>query len=187
MTQQRPVGSWAEQQQNLIEQRRAINADNDMRAYEAGRLRGSRGEIETPPWVGHLHEIAPGLSPLRAQQQIVAPMRYGQTEAYIEGSHDLLEDEFRPRAEKLANEGRRAQTRLESAATTYKARGMVAAVGRSRYPIAPTARRVRVAQSGVAEVQGRSDALQQELQGRLDEVDKLREGLAQSPWKPRHH
>lgn len=172
---------WDEEQQNLVQRRQVIHEDANQIAYEAGQKRGSRGDYEPPPWMAHLHEIAPTME---NPGQFAAAHRYGQIEAYVGHAHDIISDEFTPRAEALAKEAGRAQASAAGADTTFRSRAMVAAAGRSRYPIAPTKRRARVAHQRVEEVQGRANALQDELTGRLDEVEALRKTLHYSPWKP---
>lgn len=172
---------WDEDQQSLIRRRQQIHTDIAQGAYEAGRVRGSRGDYEPPPWMAHLHEIAPTME---NPGQFAAAHKYGQVEAYVDHAHDLIQDEFTPRAQAIAKEAGRATTAAASADTTFRSRAMVAAAGRSRYPIAPTMRRNRLAHARVAEVQGRANALQSELDDRLGEVDKMRQSLHYSPWKP---
>lgn len=179
----RPVGDWQSQQDqdHLIRQREAIHGAADMMAYEAGKVRGSRGDIEVPPWMAHLNEIAPKM---QNPEQFAAAHRYGQVESYVEHAHDLISDEFTPRAEAVANEYGRASNALESADTMYRSRAIMAMGGRGRGLVSPTIRRHRLAQGRVAAAQGKADALQGELQGRLDEVENFRQSLHDSPWKP---
>jgi hypothetical protein len=174
---------WDEKQEDLVRRRQAVHAQADEIAYHAGKVRGSRGDYHTPPWMAHLHEIAPNMA---NPEQFAAAHRYGQTEGYVEHSHDIIGDEFTPRAEKLAKEAHAARQAMEGADVSFKARAMMVAAGRSRYPVSPSARRTKLAHARFNEVQGRANDFQAELDSRLGEVEEMRQSLVNSPWKPRH-
>lgn len=179
----RPVEDWETQQTELRQQRVDTAADSIERMRIAGQKRGSRGQIDSPPWTNHMHELFPGVPPTTVEG-LLGAHRYGMTEGYVEHAHDLISDEFTPRAEAIAKQADRARNMMEGADAALRAKGVISLGGR-RGISAPTVRRARVAHARFGEVQGQADALQGELQGRLDQVETMRGSLATSKWQPR--
>ena len=178
-----PLGDWQHEQERLKAETIAIRANNETRAYEAGRKRGEAGQEEPPPWMGHVHELFPRADPVQLAQFQHAH-RYGQVEGFVDTEPDRLEAEYRPQAEKIATQAKAAQERLDTARLSYGARGMVALAGRSRYPITPTARRSHLAAARLGAVNEQANQLHAELTARLGHVDELRDQLDTMPWQP---
>lgn len=172
---------WEEEQERLVQRRQTIHADIAQGAYEAGRVRGSRGDYEPPPWMAHLHEIAPTME---NPGQFAAAHKYGQTEAYVEHAHDLITDEFTPRAEAIAKEADRSRIQVGNADTQMMSAGIRAIAGGRRTAAAGVTRRQRLAHERFGVAQAAANSLQDELTGRLDEVEEKRKSLHYSPWKP---
>jgi hypothetical protein len=184
-----PVMGW-HQQQALEGRRKAAQNQQQaetasLRGYHAGRIRGQGGDLSEPPWMAHLPQLLHNPDPLRLEQFQQAH-RYGQVEGFVETEPDRIQDEFEPRAQKLAQRAASVENQTANADTAYRARGLVALAGRSRYPMAPTSRRARVAHERMAGVQDEAAALHEELNGRLAHVDELRTSLDRMPWKPPH-
>lgn len=178
-------GSWEDEQRRLVGERHVIEDNIGQRLYEAGKVRGSRGDYEAPPWMSHLHELFPKV-PQTSVETIQAAHAYGRTEGYVEHAHDLISDEFTPRANAIASQADRARAQMGNADTQLLSAGIRAVAGGRRTTTAGVSRRSRQAHARFGEAQAAADNLQTELSGRLNEIEGMRKSLDDSPWKPRH-
>lgn len=180
----RAVGDWESQQADLRQQRELIHGDSAQRMYEAGKVRGSRGDYEAPPWMSHMHELFPKV-PVTTVETLQHAHAYGRTEGYVDHAHDLISDEFTPRANAIAHEADRARTQMGNADTQMMSAGIRAIAGGRRTATAGVTRRTRLAHQRFGAAQAAANDLQGELSGRLNEIEGMRKSLEDSPWKPK--
>lgn len=181
----RAVGDWESQQTDLRQQRELIHGDSAQRMYEAGKVRGSRGDYEAPPWMSHMGELFPKV-PATTVETLQSAHAYGRTEGYVEHAHDLISDEFTPRANAIAKEADQARAQTGTADTQLLSAGIRAIAGGRRTATAGVSRRSRAAHARFGAAQSAANDLQGELSGRLDEIEGMRRSLEDSSWKPRH-